>query len=173
MYTKEKITNNALQLVGLAAGGIGVYSAQNLYKDEDKMKRAIIAFSVVLPFGVLAGVPDGNGKMDVLVRGMIQGATAGCAYLAAKKIVDKANGASGIGLVGDRTFRYKTDPHDPKALRLRIYAYEPYFGKDVWVGVLDYDKREVSPTHGYFYPHKYGKLMKKMAEEMRFTFNNN
>ena len=98
----------------------------------------------------------------------IAAAAVGAWLIAKKKGV-----ISGIGLAGDRTFRFSTDPHNPKANRLHIYAYEPYFKSDVWVGVMDYDRREVRPTHGYFYPHKYGKLMKKMAEQMRFTFNNN
>lgn len=81
-------------------------------------------------------------------------------------------GVSGIGRIGDRTFKYY--PHKSSTGRAeRIFAYEPYFGEDVWVGTIYHDKREICPSHGYFYPHKYGKLMKKLADELGYYFNNN
>ena len=100
---------------------------------------------------------------------LVAGAAGAIAWLCIHR---KKGKVAGIGLAGDRTFRCYPDPHDPMSRRLRIYAYEPYFDKDVWVGVIDYDKRVIYPTHGYFYPHKYGKLMKKIAETEGLRFAN-
>jgi hypothetical protein len=55
----------------------------------------------------------------------------------------------------------------------KIYGYEPYFDKNVWVASINHDREEVTPTHGYFYPHKIGKKTKKYAEKIGYTFNNN
>jgi hypothetical protein len=54
-----------------------------------------------------------------------------------------------------------------------ILGYEPFFEKDVTVATINNEKQEVSPTHGYYYPHKYGKITKEYANLLGYTFNNN
>lgn len=47
---------------------------------------------------------------------------------------------------------------------LYVYGYEPYFGKHIKIGkCVD---NVVTPSHGYFYPHKYGKFLKKYAKQI-------
>ena len=90
---------------------------------------------------------------------------------------EKNNGEStdGVGLVGDRTFErrpYRSWAEQEGRNLERLYAYEPRLNRKVWVGTIDHNKRYISPTHGYFYPHKYGKLMQKLAYAMGYAFNN-
>ncbi len=86
---------------------------------------------------------------------------------------EKAEQQDGVGMIGDRTFEYRPDRRESHEHLVRIFAYEPYFGKKVWVGTINHKLREIYPSHGYFYPHKYGKLMKNVAKQMGYTFNNN
>ena len=54
-----------------------------------------------------------------------------------------------------------------------ITRYEPYFDKDVNTAHIDHNNKTIRPCHGYFMPHKYGKLNKKYADKIGYTFNNN
>lgn len=54
----------------------------------------------------------------------------------------------------------------------RIEGFEPYFNTFVWVGRINHAKKEISPSHGYFYPHNYGKRMKAKAKKLGYTFKN-
>jgi hypothetical protein len=53
-----------------------------------------------------------------------------------------------------------------------LYGYEPYFEKDVTVAYINHDRKEVSPCHGYFFPHPLGKASKKYAKSIGYVFNN-
>ena len=54
-----------------------------------------------------------------------------------------------------------------------IFAYEPVFNIIVKIGLINNKTKVVTPSHGYFYPHIYGKTMKNFAKNNGFTFNNN
>ena len=54
-----------------------------------------------------------------------------------------------------------------------ILGYEEYFKKDVYIGVINHKTKEVRPCHGYFYPHQYGKKLKRYAKKIGYNFNNN
>jgi hypothetical protein len=54
-----------------------------------------------------------------------------------------------------------------------ILGFEPYFNKLVLIAMINHERKEIRPTNGYFYPHKYGKKAKKYAESIGYTFNNN
>jgi hypothetical protein len=54
-----------------------------------------------------------------------------------------------------------------------IQAHEPYLEKKVAVAIINHEKKEIRPTHGYFNPHKYGKYISKYAESIGYKFNNN
>ena len=51
-----------------------------------------------------------------------------------------------------------------------ILGFEPYFNDFVVVGTINHNTKRIRPTHGYFYPHKYGKRMKAMAKKLNYTF---
>jgi len=53
----------------------------------------------------------------------------------------------------------------------KIFGIEPYFGKEVQIGSIF--KKEIRPAHGYFFPHPFGKIMKRFARNMKYQFNNN
>jgi len=55
----------------------------------------------------------------------------------------------------------------------KIMAYEPYFEKDVQVASIYPSQKMIIPSHGYFMPHKYGKMSKKYADSIDYEFNNN
>lgn len=54
----------------------------------------------------------------------------------------------------------------------QILGYEPYFKKYVVVAHINHENQEVYPAHGYFIPHKYGKISKKYADSLGYNFNN-
>lgn len=37
---------------------------------------------------------------------------------------------------------------------------------------INHENQEVYPAHGYFIPHKYGKISKKYADSLGYNFNN-
>jgi hypothetical protein len=54
-----------------------------------------------------------------------------------------------------------------------IMRYELYFNKFVATAFIDHKNKEIRPAHGYFYPNNYGKLNKKIADKLKYVFNNN
>lgn len=46
-------------------------------------------------------------------------------------------------------------------------------GQEIWIATIFHRQKTIYPTHGYFYPHRYGKLVKKYAEQINYIFNNN
>ncbi len=55
----------------------------------------------------------------------------------------------------------------------KILRYEPYFNERVATAIINHELKEIRPTHGYFYPHKYGKMNKQLAKKIGYSFNNN
>lgn len=53
----------------------------------------------------------------------------------------------------------------------KIYGWEPYFEKLVWVATVDHENKEVRPTQGYFPPHQHGITSKRYAKKMGYNFN--
>jgi hypothetical protein len=53
----------------------------------------------------------------------------------------------------------------------KIYGIEPYFNYEVQIGTII--KKEIIPSHGYFFPHPFGRIMKHIANRMKYSFNNN
>lgn len=54
-----------------------------------------------------------------------------------------------------------------------VLRYEPYFECKVPTAKINHELKEVRPSHGYFMPHPYGKLNKKLADRLGYSFNNN
>jgi hypothetical protein len=54
-----------------------------------------------------------------------------------------------------------------------ILRHEYYFDRLVATAIINHESKEVRPTHGYFLPHHYGKLNKKIADKLGYIFNNN
>ena len=54
-----------------------------------------------------------------------------------------------------------------------IYSYEPYFDNYVIIAIIDHEKKEIRPTHGYFSPHPQSSCSKRTAKRLGYTFNNN
>ena len=54
-----------------------------------------------------------------------------------------------------------------------IMRYECYFNKFVATAFIDHKNKEIRPAQGYFYPNNYGKLNKKIANKLKYIFNNN
>ena len=69
-----------------------------------------------------------------------------------------------------RTLKFAEYPYDKK--NIIIYGYEPYFQRNVEVGFIMPDKKVIKPSHGYFFPHPYGKKMKAVAKKIGFVFDN-
>lgn len=51
-----------------------------------------------------------------------------------------------------------------------ILRYEPYFNCNVPTAVIDHNDKSIYPTHGYFKPHKYGKLNEQLAKRLGYKF---
>ena len=54
----------------------------------------------------------------------------------------------------------------------KILNFEPYFNDYVITATICHNSKEIKPSHGYFYPHKYGKINKLVAKKLGYTFNN-
>lgn len=54
-----------------------------------------------------------------------------------------------------------------------LYGFEPFFNCFVKIASIHHKSKTIRPCHGYFMPHKYGKLANKYANTINFYFNNN
>lgn len=52
-----------------------------------------------------------------------------------------------------------------------ILRYEPYFDCNVSTAIISHEDKTVFPCHGYFKPHKYGKLNEQLANRLGYKFH--
>lgn len=54
-----------------------------------------------------------------------------------------------------------------------IEDWSVFFGDFIWTAIIDHDRKEVRPCHGYFVPHPIGIRNRGIAKRLGYTFNNN